>query len=78
MPCDLVADHSLNTLSHRMGRLETVIEQLSECADQADLSSLFATSHEARLYNSDLARELRNIVTALKNELDRREPSTWA
>jgi hypothetical protein len=56
-----------------MGRLETVIGQLSESANQADLSSLFATSHEARLYNADLARELRDIITALKNELDRRE-----
>lgn len=56
-----------------MESLETVIDQLSEDAKQADLTSLFATSHETRLYNADLARELRDIITALKNELDRRE-----
>jgi hypothetical protein len=56
-----------------MGRLETVIDQLNESANQAASTSLLGTSHEARLYNADLARELRDIISALKNELDRRE-----
>jgi hypothetical protein len=58
-----------------MGRLEVVIYQLSESANRAALSSLFAASVEARLYYAELARELRDIIATLKNELDRRETS---
>ena len=78
VPSGVIADHLRPKIPqqgwpYRMGRLETVIDQLSESANQADLTSRFATSHETRLYNADLARELRGIIAALKNELDRRE-----
>jgi len=56
-----------------MGRLENAIDELRKSANEADLTSLLATSREARLYNADLARELRNVIAALKSELDRRE-----
>jgi hypothetical protein len=56
-----------------MERLQTIIDELSKRADDADLISLLATSRQARLYNADLARELRDVVGALKCELDRRE-----
>jgi hypothetical protein len=56
-----------------MGRLEIVIDGLRKSASEADSISLRATSREARLYNADLARELRNVIAALKNELDLRE-----
>jgi hypothetical protein len=60
-----------------MGRLETVIDELRKIAGEADLISLLATSREARLYNADLARELRHTIAALKSELDRREGGTF-
>jgi hypothetical protein len=73
-PSGVIADYSLSKAElYRMGRLETVIDQLNESANRAASTSLLATSHEARLYNADLARELRDIISALKNELDRRE-----
>lgn len=56
---------------YRMVRLQIIIDELSKRADQGDLISLLATSRQARLYNADLARELRDVVGALKNELDR-------
>ena len=56
-----------------MERLQVMIDKLSKSADDADLISLLATSREGRLYNADLARQLRDVVGALQNELDRRD-----
>ena len=60
----------------RMMRLQIMIDELSKRADESDLVTLLATSSQARLYNTGLARELRDVVAALKreltNELDRR------
>jgi hypothetical protein len=59
-----------------MMRLQIMIDELSKRADESDLVTLLATSSQARLYNTGLARELRDVVAALKreltNELDRR------
>jgi hypothetical protein len=62
----------------RMMRLKIIIDELSERADQSDLIGLLATSRQARLYNADLARELRDVVRALKCELDRRQDTSSA
>lgn len=56
-----------------MERLQIMIDKLSQTADDAALISLLATSRQARLYNADLARELRDVVGVLQNELDRRD-----
>jgi hypothetical protein len=61
-----------------MERLQVMIDKLSKSADDADLISLHATSREARLYNADLARQLRDVVGALQNELDRRDGRAFA
>ncbi len=61
-----------------MERLQVMIDKLSKSADDADLISLLATSREARLYNADLARQLRDVVGALQNEFDRRDGRAFA
>jgi len=50
-------------------RLQEMIKELSGCADDSDLLALLATSREGRLHNAALARELRDVVGALKREL---------
>ena len=52
-----------------MTRLQEMIERLSGRADDSDLLALLATSREGRLHNAALARELRDVVGALKREL---------
>jgi hypothetical protein len=63
-----------------MMRLQIMINELSKRADESDLVTLLATSSQARLYNTSLARELRDVVAALKRELtkelDRRRALT--
>lgn len=61
-----------------MLRLQVIIEELNRRADQSDLISLLATSRNTRLYNADLARELRDVVGALKKELERRQTEPFA
>lgn len=55
-----------------MTRLEHLIEVLSERADDCDLLALLGTSREVRLYNAALARELRDVVEALRREVEGR------
>jgi hypothetical protein len=55
-----------------MHSLQIMIDELSRRASESDLIALLATSRHARLYNTALARELRDVVTSLQNELDRR------
>jgi hypothetical protein len=59
-----------------MMRLQIMIDELSKRADESDLVTLLATRSQARLYNTSLARELRDVVALLKRaltkELDRR------
>jgi hypothetical protein len=50
-----------------------MIEELSKRADDSDLIALLATSRQGRLHNAALAREFRNVVEALKRELDQRQ-----
>jgi len=52
-----------------MMRLLEMIEELSGCADDSDFLALLATSREGRLHNAALARELRDVIGALKREL---------
>jgi hypothetical protein len=61
-----------------MERLQIMIDELSKRAEESDLLSLLATSRRARLYNADLARELRDVVGALRKELDRRQDRPFA
>jgi hypothetical protein len=56
-----------------MRRLQEMIEELSKRADDSDLIALLATSSQGRLYNAALARELRDVVSILRRELDRRQ-----
>lgn len=58
-----------------MRDIQTMIDELSRRAGESDLISLLATSRNARLYNADLARQLRDVIQALKSELDLRAPS---
>ena len=55
-----------------MIHLQNIIDELSKRASESDLVALLATSRQARLYNTALARELRDVVAALQNELDQR------
>jgi len=55
-----------------MLRLQMMIDELSQRANESDLIALLATSRHARLYNAELARELRDVVVSLQSELDRR------
>jgi hypothetical protein len=52
-----------------MMHLQIMIDELSKRADECDLVILLATSGQARRYNADLARELRDVVAALKRDL---------
>jgi hypothetical protein len=52
-------------------RLQIMIDELSKRADESDMIALLASSRRARLYNADLARELSDVVGALKEELAR-------
>ena len=54
----------------RMMRIRIMIDELSRRAEEKDLISLLATSRSARLYNADLARELRDVVGVLRKELE--------
>jgi hypothetical protein len=60
-----------------MRRLQEMIEELSKRADDSDLIALLATSSQGRLYNAALARELRDVVSILRRELDRRQTSAF-
>ena len=53
-----------------MMRLQMMIDELSNRADESDLVALLATSRQTRLYNAHLARELHDVVAALRKELD--------
>jgi hypothetical protein len=55
-----------------MMRLQIMIDELGKRADESDLVKLLATSSQARLYNTGLARELRDVVAALKRELTKK------
>jgi hypothetical protein len=84
-PSTAIEDHTSSTAGttklpepDRMMHLQIMIDELSKRADQSDLIGLFATSRQARLYNADLARELRDVVRALKRELDRRHDTSSA
>jgi hypothetical protein len=61
-----------------MHHLQMMIDELSRRASESDLIALLATSRQARLYNAELARELRDVVLSLQNELDRRRAVTLA
>jgi hypothetical protein len=61
-----------------MHHLQMMIDELSRRAAESDLIALLATSRQARLYNAELARELRDVVVSLQNELDRRRTVTLA
>ena len=54
-------------------RLQEMIERLSGRADDSDLLAVLATSREGRLYNVALARELRDVIEALKCKLHQRQ-----
>ncbi len=55
-----------------MQHLQMMIDELSRRANDSDLIALLATCRHARLYNTELARELRDVVASLQVELDRR------
>jgi hypothetical protein len=80
----VIKDHGVNQWQFRawdhpgqghMSQLQNMIEELSRRADDNDLIALLATNRQARLYNAHLARELRDVVSALKVELDRYQAS---
>jgi hypothetical protein len=56
-----------------MMRLQNMIDELTTRADDSDLIALLATSRKTRLENVALARELRDVVGALKRELHYRQ-----
>ena len=58
-----------------MKRLHEMISDLDKRASDSDLIALLATSRQARLYNAALARELHDVVEALRREMDRRPAS---
>ena len=76
-----LTESALNADRQRMMRLQTIIDEVSKRAEDSDLVTLLATSSQARLYNTDLARELRGVVAVLKRELskelDRRPALTF-
>ena len=55
-----------------MRRLQMMIDELTRRANDSDLIALLATCRHARLYNTELARELRDVVASLQMELDLR------
>jgi hypothetical protein len=76
-----LTESAVNADRQRMMRLQTIIDEVSKRAEDSDLVTLLATSSQARLYNTDLARELRGVVAVLKRELskelDRRPALTF-
>src|SRR3974390_1217083 len=58
-----------------MSDLQNMIDELSERAAASDLIALLATSQQARCHNALLALEMRDVVRALKMELDRCQAS---
>jgi hypothetical protein len=66
-----LTESAVNADRQRMMRLQTIIDEVSKRAEDSDLVTLLATSSQARLYNTDLARELRGVVAALKRELSK-------
>jgi hypothetical protein len=64
-----LTESAVKAESQRMMRLQIIIDEVSKRAEDSDLVTLLATSSQARLYNTDLARELREVVAALKGEL---------
>jgi hypothetical protein len=64
-----LTESAVKAESQRMMRLQIIIDEVSKRAEESDLVTLLATSSQARLYNTDLARELRGVVAALRGEL---------
>jgi len=64
-----VTESAMKAESQRMMRRQILIDEVSKRAEDSDLVTLLATSSQARLYNTDLARELRGVVAALRGEL---------
>jgi len=56
-----------------MRGLENLIDVLNERAADSDLLALLGTSREVRLHNAALARELRDVVKALRREMENRK-----
>jgi hypothetical protein len=57
--------------------LQNLIDELSQRADDSELIAMLATSRHARLYNAELARELRDVIGTLKTEIEHNQPSTF-
>jgi hypothetical protein len=74
-----IQDHPETAQSRRfsgdMMRLQNLIDELSKRADDSELVSRLATNQHTRVYNAELARELRDVVGTLKTEIDHRQPS---
>jgi hypothetical protein len=66
-----LTESAVKAESQRLMRLQIIIDEVSKRAEESDLVTLLATSSQARLYNTDLARELRGVVAALRGELTR-------
>ena len=64
-----LTESAVKAESQRLMRLQIIIDEVSKRAEDSDLVTLLATRSQARLYNTDLARELREVVAALKGEL---------
>ena len=64
-----LTESAVKAESQRLMRLQIIIDEVSKRAEESDLVTLLATSSQARLYNTDLARELRGVVAALRGEL---------
>jgi hypothetical protein len=64
-----LTESAVNADRQRLMRLQIIIDEVSKRAEDSDLVTLLATSSQARLYNTDLARELRGVVAALRGEL---------
>jgi len=64
-----LTESAVKAESQRLMRLQILIDEVSKRAEDSDLVTLLATSSQARLSNTDLARELRGVVAALKGEL---------
>jgi hypothetical protein len=64
-----LTESAVKAESQRLMRLQIIIDEVTKRAEESDLVTLLATSSQARLYNTDLARELRGVVAALRGEL---------
>ena len=64
-----LTESAVKAESQRLMRLQIIIDEVSKRAEDSDLVTLLATSSQTRLYNTDLAREQRGVVAALKGEL---------